>query len=165
VHAYKDKQHNVTFFRLKAIFEKILDQISDLELSSLKKTDQKKLLLHFFICNLLEIKSRSRNSSRMVFFLYKEDLFYLTRAIDTDIFTSVIKRIKSKVPVPFLILDNDIFDVNLTGELKGVLEKISNYFIKRSCNAVSLKKYLMREGFQDLIKTLDAPKNINTLIN
>lgn len=73
--------------------------------------------------------------------------------------------LKSYLPVPVLVLKNiDVLNNNC-GHVKGLNEKIYNFYINRIPNVKKLKKYLENEEYYELINILGEAKHIKTLIN
>lgn len=141
------------------VYINIIKQFTELE--RLKDKDIKKLIFHYIVTALL---SRNKNSSkRPVYFINKIFLLEFTDKRYVKCFISIIKHLQNLLPVPFIVLDNhNIFD-NDKGELKGLNEKISSYYITKKSNTIKLRKYLQNEEFYELIKVLGNIKNIKQL--
>ena len=141
------------------VYISIHKQFSDLD--KLKDKDIKKLIFHHVVTALL---SRNKYSSkRPVYFINKVFLLDFADKRYVKCFVSMIKHLKSLLPVPFIILENhNIFD-NDNGELKGLNERISNHYITGKNNTLKLRKYLQNEEFYELVKVLGNIKNIKQL--
>lgn len=130
-------------------------------LDKLKDKDLKKLIFHHIVTALL--KRNKHSSRRPVYFINKIFLLEFADKRYVKCFISIIKHLKSLLPVPFIILENHNIFENDNGELKGLNEKISNHYITNKNSTLKLRKYLQNEEFYELIKVLGNIKNIKQL--
>lgn len=141
------------------VYITLLKQFTELE--KLKDKDLKKLIFHYIVTALL---SRNKHSTkRPVYFFNKQFLLEFTDKRYIKCFVSILKHLKSLLPVPLILLENQNIFANDNGELKGLNEKISNHYVNSKTSTVRLRKYLQNEEFYELIKVLDNIKNIKQL--
>lgn len=160
----KSKQYNLIFIDCNYFLSSISHSISTLvEVDKLSKTDYKKLVLHYFLSELLSVSKRKTHKEKPVYcftttFLKTLDEVYLNTLI------AVIKKLKKILPLPILIIEEYKVLTNKNGEYKEVCEKISNFYTTRKIQTRKLKKYLELEEYYELIKVFNNVNNIKSIL-
>jgi len=78
-------------------------------------------------------------------------------------FVSIIKHLKTLLPVPLIFVNNDDIFINNNGELKDLNERVTNFYQNFKKSTAKLRKYLQSEEFYELVKVLNNIKNIKQL--
>ena len=162
--ACKSKEYNLIFIDCNYFLDSISYSITTLvDIDKLSKTDYKKLILHYFLSELLSLSKRKNYREKPVYCLTTTFLKSLEgRYLDALI--TVIKKLKKILPLPLLIVEDYKVLTNKNGEYKEVCEKISNFYTNRKIQARALKRYLELEGYYELIKVFNNVNNIKSIL-
>jgi hypothetical protein len=129
-----------------------------LDINKLKDKDLKKLIFHYIVKSFI---SRNKHSTkRPVYFFNRKFIAEFTDKRYIKCFLIIIKNLKSLIPVPIILIDNENLFSQNRGELKGLNEKITSYYLNSNKNTIKLRKYLKNEDFYELI---EAFKDINNI--
>ncbi len=158
------KEYNVVYINCTKFYSKIFSKINNEYGLNLKSKDLKKLIFHYLITDLLLVSKIKKSKEKPVFFFCSDEFSELNSSFFVE-FLNVIKLVKSYLPVPVLIFKNSSFLTEKLGDIKGLNEKIYNFYFKRSHSIKKLKKYLEFGEYYDLIKILGEAKHIKTLVN
>lgn len=154
------KEYNLTYIDCSDLIINTYISINKdiFEIKKLKDKDLKKLIFHYLVKSF--ISRNKQTKKRPVYFFNKKFIEEFTDKRYIKCFLIIIKSLKSMVPIPIVILENqDIFSQN-NGELKGLNERISNHYFTSRKNTIKLRKYLENEDFYELTK---AFKDINNI--
>ena len=160
--SFKYDAYNLTYVDCSDLVVNVFLDICRLNVSvdKAKGKDIKKLIFHFIVTDLIKRNKGLKN--RPVFYIDKKILLEFTNKEYIKHFICVFKHIKSLLPVPLLILNDQNMFKN-EGEIKGYNEKIHNHYLFSRKNTHRLRKYLESEEFYDLIDKLTDIKNIKLL--
>jgi hypothetical protein len=131
------------------------------DINTLKDKDLKKLIFHYVITLILRKKKNS--SKRPVYFFNKTFLMEFVDKRYVKCFVSIIKHLKTLLPVPLIFVNNDDIFINNNGELKDLNERVTNFYQNFKKSTAKLRKYLQSEEFYELVKVLNNIKNIKQL--
>jgi hypothetical protein len=154
--------YNLVYVDCSDLVVNVFLDICNLHISieTIKDKDIKKLIFHFIVTEL--IKRNKHLKHRPVFFIDKKILLEFTNKDYIKHFLYVFKHIKSLLPVPLLILNDQSMFTN-RGDLKGYNEKINNHYMFNKKGTYKLRKYLEMEEFYELVDKLADIKNIKLL--
>lgn len=133
----------------------------NIDVNTVSSKDLRKLIFHFIVRDLL--KRKGTKNKRPVYYFDKKFLLEFTDKKYIESFIFIIKHLKSLLPVPLILIDNDKIFNSKNGDIIGLSEKISHNFINSKKSTIKLRKYLENEEFYELIKALSDIKNIKHL--
>ena len=160
--SFEYSTYNLTYVDCSDLVVNVYLDICNLDVSidRIKSKDIKKLIFHFIVAALL--KRNKKLKSRPVFFIDKKILLEFTNKEYIKHFICVFRHLKSLLPVPMLIInDQNLFQNE--GEIKGYNERIYNHYMFNKKGTYRLRKYLESEDFYELIDKLTDIKNIKLL--
>lgn len=161
---YIFSRYNIVYIDCTGFYNNTLNKINDLHIYKPSSRDIKKLIFHFIIRDLLYTSKIKKTKEKPVFFFRSND-FLKTDTTFIVQFINVVKMLKKLLPVPVLIFkDEEIFKKN-NGNLKGLSEKIFNFYSTRDHSTKKLRKYLEVEEYYELIKVLGEVRSLKTLVN
>lgn len=130
------------------------------DISTLKDKDLKKLIFHYMVMSLF--KKNKIKQKRPVYFFNRDIMLEFPDKRYIKCFIIIFKHLKTLLPAPLIMLEEDIMKKS-KGEIKGLNEKFTHYYMNSKKNTFKLRKYLDSEEFYDLIKALKDIKNIKSL--
>jgi hypothetical protein len=164
--ALRPKNYNLAYIDISDFVERIYSNILNLDIGikNLPKKDLRKLTLHYFISNLYRVTKKKKYIEKPVYFLNMESFKSINNEPYIKSLIYTIKKLKSLLPIPIIVLNNFDKLVVSGGDFKGLCEKMENFYTKRQFNTKSLKKYLETEDFYELISIFKDVVNIKTLL-
>jgi len=157
-------KYNLVYINCTELYTDIFKKIQEVGLDKLTRKDTKKLIFHYIITDFLKISKIRKSKEKPVFFFYSDKFLDVNSSFLLE-FINVIKMLKGFLPVPVLIFKNDSIFIKNNGELKGLNEKIYNFYSNRNHSVKKLRKYLETEEYYQLIEVLKDVGSIKTLVN
>jgi hypothetical protein len=157
-------KYNLVYINCTELYTDTFKKIQEVGLDKLTRKDTKKLIFHYVITDFLKISKIRKSKEKPVFFFYSDKFLDVNSSFLLE-FINVIKMLKSFLPVPVLIFKNDTIFIKNNGELKGLNEKIYNFYSNRNHSVKKLRKYLETEEYYQLIEVLKDVGSIKTLVN
>lgn len=161
--SFTNKEYNLVYIDasdlIVNVYLMIFKHVCDI--NTLKDKDLKKLIFHYVITLIL--RKNKNSSKRPVYFFNKTLLMEFVDKRYIKCFVSIIKHLKTLLPVPLIFVNNDDIFINNNGELKDLNERITNFYQNFKKSTAKLRKYLQSEEFYELVKVLNNIKNIKQL--
>jgi len=161
VKKYSAKNHNIVYYDCSSFSTNIFADILNLGLNptDLREKDLKKLILHFFVEQILTLSKNKTLKNRPVYVVFTDSLSNITSKKYLKNFLLVFKHLKRLLPIPLIMVQNDSIFIKQNGEFTGLNEKISSFYLKDR-DTTKLRKYVNKEEYYSLIKTLEDVKNL-----
>lgn len=159
----KDKKYNIVFidcsFFIANIYHSIVQLIEGINVND---KDFNKLLMHFFITELLNKSKKKTFKERPVYIFYSKGIKNISCKRYLKSFIYTLKKLRTLLPVPILVIEEDIFKVK-NGDYKEVCERVNNFYYSRKFNSRKLKEFLEIGEYYELIKVFNNIINIKSI--
>ena len=139
---FKSSENNLIYIDCGGIVDFVQKNIYDLDLQvdNIPKKDLRKLTLHYFLIYIFKKSKNRQDAERPVYFL----LMSVLEKQKNDVFLESIvysyKKLKTLLPVPFVILKSHKIFKEKNGDLKGLNEKMTSYYLNRKVEIIKLKR-------------------------
>lgn len=160
----KSKEYNLVYIDCNYLPKKIYISISELvEIDILSKKDYKKLILHYFLSELLQISKNKSCREKPVYYLTSHEIRLIDNKKYLQLFLEVLKKLKQILPLPLIVIENSSILKEKNGEFKELNEKISNFYVNRKIKTRCLKKTLEVGEYFELIKVFNNVNNLKSI--